>query len=61
MRAICAGGAELLEEVLGNDMEHAFPKSAGAMTECLRDVRFPDAGRSEQQNALALLDETARR
>ncbi len=40
-------------------MEHAFPKSAGAMTECLRDVRFPDAGWSEQQHALALLDETA--
>lgn len=61
VRAICPSCSELLEEVLGSDMKHAFPKSAGAVTERLCDVRLADAGRFEQEDVLTLLDEAARR
>ena len=38
-------------------VDHGVAGAAGAVSECLGDVRFSDAGRADEQDVLSALDE----
>jgi hypothetical protein len=57
---IAAGrSTERGQHVVRTGVERVVAGATRAMTERLRDVRFPDAGSADQQNVLVALDEAA--
>jgi hypothetical protein len=58
---VAAARAELREHLRGRREKDRVSTADGAVPECLRDVRLPDAARSEEQHVFEPVDEASRR